>query len=217
MRDATVGNGGAPGTGGAAGSGGMGTGGKGGVAARDAGMDAAPDAMLDAAPDAAPEAGPPDAAPDGARDAAPDAMGDGAPPPPPPVCDNGHAVATTFTGIYTNLLSVTCAVCHSMRKQGTGTMPLQFPPNMAFDQGVDLAYEDLVTNPSSQGYACGPANLQRVVAGDPAHSLIIEKLQGKFATGGPVCGAQMPFGQPPLCQPIIDGIKTWIMNGAKKD
>ncbi|HVW29190.1 MAG TPA: hypothetical protein VHC69_27680 [Polyangiaceae bacterium] len=226
----TSAKGGAGGTGGTAassggqnvgGSGGKSSGGSAGGSTRllEAGVerDGAPDATItpDAAADATPsrDASPRDATP---SDALADAVAKGC---------TSVAVGTTFSSIYANLLSVKCVPCHTKHLQGTGSLPLQFPPNQAFDQGVDVAYADLlgandgggVEGEKAQGYACGSMGFRRVVPGDPDNSLIVEKLEGKDGTAQAICGERMPFQQPPICQPVIDAIRTWIANGALKN
>ncbi|MEX0602587.1 MAG: c-type cytochrome domain-containing protein [Bacteroidota bacterium] len=46
-----------------------------------------------------------------------------------------------------------------------------------------------------------------VIAGDPDNSLLVWRIEGQ---GGL---ARMPFGQPPLTQNQITGIRTWISEG----
>ena len=53
---------------------------------------------------------------------------------------------------------------------------------------------------------CGPV----VAPGDPGGSLLIGKL-----TGSELCtGTQMPKGDPPLAENLIDTISNWICQGA---
>ena len=206
-------------TGGRGGASGAGEGGQ-----REAGTarDAGPDATsrLDASADAATvldatlaDANSADAPSDAAADAKSSKSG----------CTS-VAVGTTFSAIYANLLSVQCVPCHTQALQGTGSLPLQFPPNQAFNAGVNVAYADLVeesdgglSGHTAQGYACGSTGLRRVVPGDPDHSLLVLKLEGENGTSNAICGARMPFQRTPICQPVIDGIRTWIANGAHKD
>jgi hypothetical protein len=53
------------------------------------------------------------------------------------------------------------------------------------------------------------SSLQRVKAGDPDNSYLIQKVEGTAAVG-----ARMPFGGAPLDQAAIDAIRDWVTNGA---
>ena len=56
---------------------------------------------------------------------------------------------------------------------------------------------------------CGPV----VAPGDPDGSLLIGKLKGTQ-----LCrGSQMPKGDPPLAENVIDTIATWICQGADEN
>jgi hypothetical protein len=61
--------------------------------------------------------------------------------------------------------------------------------------------------------ANAPAGYERVKAGDPAHSWIVEKVTSD-QPGGNGHGARMPLGRPNLCQPSVDAIVAWIAAGA---
>jgi hypothetical protein len=84
---------------------------------------------------------------------------------------------------------------------------------------ADEAYAALVgvkaagTNlpPGSGGMNCVDTGLTRVVASDPAMSLFMKKLEPT-----PPCGNRMPPGGE-LTAAQITQVRTWIMNGAKKD
>jgi methionine-rich copper-binding protein CopC len=99
-----------------------------------------------------------------------------------------------FQSIQDNIFTPICTKCHI----GAGA-----PEGLQLDQAH--SYGLLVGVPSAEV----PGTL-RVKAGDPAHSYIIQKLEG--ASG--IVGAQMPFGGPYLPQSTIDVIAQWITNGA---
>lgn len=61
-----------------------------------------------------------------------------------------------------------------------------------------------------------PVGWERVKAGDPDHSWILEKLTKDCpgGTGGNCYGHRMPLGNPPLCPTAVDNLRTWIRSGA---
>jgi hypothetical protein len=70
-------------------------------------------------------------------------------------------------------------------------------------------YRDLVgATPANS-----PAGYQRVKAGDPAHSWIVEKVSSD-QPGGSGYGARMPLARSNLCQPTQDALVAWIGAGA---
>lgn len=52
---------------------------------------------------------------------------------------------------------------------------------------------------------------KRVVPGDPGASMLMVQLGG---APGPELESTMPWGQPKLCDPLIDSIRRWIAAGA---
>ncbi len=70
---------------------------------------------------------------------------------------------------------------------------------------TDATYDLLVDEPSRQ-----IPMLLRVEPGNPDNSYLIRKLEG----GPDIIGAQMPRGEPPLPQEMIDEVRAWIANGA---
>jgi hypothetical protein len=52
---------------------------------------------------------------------------------------------------------------------------------------------------------------QRVVPGNPRSSMLMVQIGGE---SGPELEGLMPWGQPKLCDPIIDAIRRWIAAGA---
>ncbi|MCB9058191.1 MAG: hypothetical protein H6627_06455 [Calditrichae bacterium] len=67
----------------------------------------------------------------------------------------------------------------------------------------DLAYNNLVNKPSTQG-------LDYIEPGDPDNSYLYKKITGAAS----ISGARMPRGQSPLPQAVTDSIRVWILNGA---
>ncbi len=61
--------------------------------------------------------------------------------------------------------------------------------------------------------ANAPPGYDRVRAGDPAHSWIVEKVTSD-QPGGTGHGARMPLGRPDLCQATVDTLVAWISAGA---
>lgn len=109
------------------------------------------------------------------------------------------AVQPTLQSIQDNVFTPTCSTsgCHS--GPSSGTLP----------SGMDLtsagtSFDNLVGVASVQ-----QPSLDRVAAGDPDASYLIEKLEGTAATG-----ERMPFGGPYLEQSTIDAIRQWIGDGA---
>ncbi len=99
-----------------------------------------------------------------------------------------------FQSIQDNVFTPICSPCHSGANAPKGLM-------------LDAAhsYNLLVGVASTE-----VPSLQRVEAGDPDSSYIIDKLQGSAG----IVGSQMPLGETPLSQATIDVIRQWITNGA---
>ena len=115
------------------------------------------------------------------------------PPPPPPAAGFGP----NFSEIQANVFTPDCATsgCHA-------------GANAAASLNLEEAnsYAMLVGIQSSQDGA-----LQRVEAGDPANSYLVQKLEGTASAG-----QQMPPGAA-LPQSEIDVIRQWITDGAIDD
>jgi hypothetical protein len=115
------------------------------------------------------------------------------PPPPPPAAGFGP----NFSEIQANVFTPDCATsgCHA-------------GANAAASLNLEEAnsYAMLVGIQSSQDAA-----LQRVEAGDPANSYLVQKLEGSASAG-----QQMPPGAA-LPQSEIDVIRQWITDGAIDD
>ncbi len=106
-------------------------------------------------------------------------------------------IGPTLDQIQTAVFRPTCATaaCHTFAVQ---TVSLDLST-------AGTSFLSLVGVPSEQQ----PAIL-RVAPMDPDNSYLIQKLEG--AAG--ITGAQMPLGDAPLDQAVIDEIRQWIMDGA---
>ena len=79
------------------------------------------------------------------------------------------------------------------------------PSGMDMSSG-DATFASLVGVASLQQPA-----LNRVSAGDPANSYLVQKIEGTAATG-----QRMPVGGPFLDQTVVDDIRQWIADGANR-
>jgi hypothetical protein len=104
----------------------------------------------------------------------------------------------TFTDVYT-IIHADCLPCHSTGA-GKTTGKLDMTTQAT-------AYKDLV-GVAAAGSACKGKGT-RVVAGDSAKSLLVQKLNPT-----PTCGKQMPNGMPALSSTPIALITAWIDSGA---
>jgi hypothetical protein len=115
--------------------------------------------------------------------------------------DSGPNTPTgpTFTQVTQEV--ITNSACGGPFCHGAGSA--------SFTLGSTL-YSELVGQKAS-GTSCGTSGLIRVVAGDPAHSLLYLKLQFK-----PPCGDGMP-ATGPLDVSKVEMVRQWIAAGAKDD
>jgi hypothetical protein len=83
----------------------------------------------------------------------------------------------------------------------------------------DNAYAALLgdagTGAPAAGTACGGKGLTRVVPGNPAESLLYNKLNAKTTGKAAPCGNPMPASGAALPTASINVISQWIMEGAK--
>jgi hypothetical protein len=115
------------------------------------------------------------------------------PPPPPPPAGFGPS----FSAIQANVFTPDCATsgCHAGGGAAAG-LNLEAANSYAMLVGIQSGQD---------------AGLQRVEAGDPDNSYLIQKLEGTASAG-----QQMPPGAP-LPQAEIDVIRQWISDGAIDD
>jgi cytochrome c5 len=110
------------------------------------------------------------------------------------------AAAPTLQEIQASVFTPICSGCH------TGPTSGALPSGMNLSSAA-ASYASLVGVASVEV----PAT-QRVQAGNPDASFLIQKLEQASPPGG---GARMPFGQAPLGAPTIGMIREWIAAGAK--
>lgn len=116
--------------------------------------------------------------------------------------DSGTTLQSTLSSIQENIFTPTCATsgCHSSSSASAG---LSLAKGESFSELVGVA--------STQAPA-----LNRVAAGDPDNSYLLDKLQGtQSAAGG--SGSQMPQGGSPLSDDEIVVLTEWIENGAQNN
>ena len=123
-------------------------------------------------------------------------------------CPTG--VDATLSSIDLKLLKVICTACHA------GSLA-------ASSGGLDLsgsAYAALVNVPANNiaaDPAARPPALLRVRPGDPAGSLLYQKLLIS-TTPSPQFGQGMPLTAPgSVCEPVREAIRAWIAGGAPDD
>jgi hypothetical protein len=114
-----------------------------------------------------------------------------------------EAGAATFTAIYNDILTGSCAQPFCHLGSLAPTMPL---PDQA------TAYMQMVNAPAA-GANCSGMGLIRVVPGHPETSLLYNKITSQT----PECGGAMPKAGQSLAASDIARIKEWILAGAKND
>jgi hypothetical protein len=113
-----------------------------------------------------------------------------------PLSDNANIPLTAdFESIQANVFTPICTACHS----GASA-----PQGLRLDAANSYA---LLIGVASSEF---PA-LQRVQAGNPDASYLLQKIIGSASIGD-----RMPDGGPYLPQATIDVIRQWIANGAQK-
>jgi hypothetical protein len=105
-----------------------------------------------------------------------------------------------FTFVQDKIFSVSCAVsgCHDSTT-----------PSANMDLSAGRAYASLVNVPSSQY-----SGWMRVVPRSSPQSMLMVQVGGE---SGPELEGTMPWGQPKLCDPLIDAMRRWIVAGAVED
>jgi hypothetical protein len=104
--------------------------------------------------------------------------------------------APALADLQSSIFGPRCASCHS---GGGGTLPASMNLSSA------TATRAALVGMASQEV---PA-LQRVTAGDPGNSYLIQKLEGTQTVG-----SRMPLGGPFLDQATINQVRSWIQAGA---
>ncbi len=115
--------------------------------------------------------------------------------------------AATFSEIYPVLFpratKPQCNFCHGLPANDLSN------GNLSMGEDQATAYAALVGMTSTSSL-CGHMTL--VVPGDPAASLLVQKISGTQT-----CGDQMPLGGDPLPAAQITMVKSWISAGAQDD
>ncbi len=125
----------------------------------------------------------------------------GAPPEASAAPEAGPA-ASTFTQVYSDIISPICVTCHNPQGIGVSMGHLDMSTKA-------LAFSDLV-GVEAMGTQCGGMGT-RVVAGSAGTSILFEKVDP--GTPAP-CGSKMPLGLTPLTTAQADEIQSWINAGA---
>jgi hypothetical protein len=115
-----------------------------------------------------------------------------------PAANGGSSgpLVADFTSIQQHVFSPICTVCHAGATA---------PKGLRLDE--TNSYALLVGVPSTE-----VPSLQRVHAGDPDNSYIVQKIEGHAAVG-----ARMPLGGPYLDAATIAVIRQWITDGALRN
>jgi hypothetical protein len=126
----------------------------------------------------------------------------GAPVVPLPVAVDPNADA--WTRIFAQL-STQCVSCHSTSAAGGGAFILGTMNDAC------VAYKNIHDAAASSSGACSGRTL--VKSGDPANSVLVQKLTGTMLCGGLMpLGASMALSQSNPA--LVNDIQAWIMSGA---
>ena len=112
-----------------------------------------------------------------------------------PVDSGPLPLAPTFASIQQNVFTPICTRCHA----GAAA-----PVGLRLDEAS--SYAMVVNAPSVEVPA-----LRRIQPGDPDSSYLIQKIEGRAASGG-----RMPLNSPPLPPETIAVIRQWVMEGAPR-
>lgn len=107
-------------------------------------------------------------------------------------------VSPTLDSIQANVFTPICSACHT--GQGSA-LPASLNLTDAEASMLSLVGVASIEEPS----------IERVAAGDPDNSYLVQKLEGTASTG-----ARMPLGGAPLEQATVDAIRQWIADGAAR-
>jgi hypothetical protein len=110
--------------------------------------------------------------------------------------------STTFTQVYTDIISPICVQCHNPQGIGVTMGKLDMSSKAA-------AFTDLV-GVAAMGTGCS-GDGTRVIAGNAANSILFKKID---PNQGSPCGSKMPLGLTPLTEAQATEIESWINAGA---
>jgi hypothetical protein len=123
-------------------------------------------------------------------------------------CGGGHDGGTSFSEVYSTIISSRCLPCHSVGTGATaGMLDMSTEPT---------AYANLVGVKAAGMGGCSASGLTRVVPGNAQMSLLFEKVDSKLIQMNPPCGDPMPDDATTLDQAQVDRIQEWINGGAQK-
>jgi hypothetical protein len=133
----------------------------------------------------------------------------------PDTTDSGGNAAT-FSEVYSKVIvTYKCQTCHIPTGIGVKDGHLDMSTQA-------LAYTNLV-GVKAMGTGCGTSGKTRVIPGDAADSLIVEKTEVKTDMSKPPCGSEMPINCGPASHLPCLGpndlapLVSWINAGAKND
>jgi len=118
----------------------------------------------------------------------------------------GGCGSESFAAIYESILKNTTYNCAGALCHGRETAMAMTVGNLSLSS-ADVAYMQLV-KVSSTSSAC--SGMPRVVPGDPAGSLLVQKLRSATTT----CGGVMPVGADEITDVDLKRITDWISAGA---
>jgi len=118
------------------------------------------------------------------------------------------AGGVTFTQVYSDVLSGYCLPCHAPGGVGASAGGLDMSTQA-------LGYANL--QKSASGSSCAAGAPKRVIPGNAAMSLLVQKVMSN-----PPCGLQMPYGcgssaMPCLTADQVEEVAQWINGGAAND
>jgi hypothetical protein len=118
------------------------------------------------------------------------------------------AGGVTFTQVYSDIISNDCLPCHAPGGVGASAGGLDMSTQA-------LGYANL--QKSASGSSCAAGAPKRVIPGNAAMSLLVEKLMSN-----PPCGLEMPYGcgssaMPCLTAGQVEEVAQWINGGAAND
>jgi hypothetical protein len=118
---------------------------------------------------------------------------------------NANTNTMTFTKVYTDIISGPCLPCHAPGGVGAAA------------GGLDMSNQATAYTNLQKSAVATCSGFARVVPGDPAMSLLVEKVESAH----PPCGTQMPYAcggaTPCLSAAKVQEIVDWINDGANNN
>jgi hypothetical protein len=119
----------------------------------------------------------------------------------PDLVTAGDLGGGSFRADVQPIFDANCSPCHTTQSPRAGQLDLA--PGASYAALVGVNSPVCITSGTKT----------RVVAGQPAQSYLIEKLE----SATPTCGLQMPRGRTPLPTLTINIIRDWIASGAQNN